>query len=123
MCRNLTPEKDQVMCGRCGDVVNPDDGWEHRWPLHGTIDIGFPAQVFGALCGMSHVAEAHHFLWWGEGHPAMTKNAAQRVVFEWSQETQWRLCYDCQKELLCVIGEFFGIPERAEQLRKLNNQS
>ena len=119
MCRTPTSEKDLVMCGRCGEVANPTDGWEHGWPLHGKIDIGFPSQAFGALCGMRHIAENHHFLWWGEGHPAMTKNAAQHVTFEWDSENpKFRMCYKCQKELLKVVGEFFKIPESAEEFKE-----
>lgn len=117
MCRTLTPESKQVKCGRCGNVANPTDGWEHEWPLRGKIDIEFPAQAFGALCGMEHIADAHHFAWWYEGHPAMTKNEAQHVTFKWKHTDKWRLCYNCQKELLRVIGRFFHIPERAEELK------
>lgn len=74
MCRNITPEDKIERCGRCGSVANPTDGWEHSWPLYGKIDLGFPAQAFGALCGMQHIAEKEHFKWWSEGHPAMTDN-------------------------------------------------
>lgn len=117
MCRTTTPEHEQITCGRCGEVANPTDGWEHGWPLFGTIDIGFPAQAFGALCGMRHIAEDHHFKWWGQGHPAMTRNGAQRITFAWKHDAAWRLCYNCQKELLCLIGQFFKIPEAVEALK------
>jgi hypothetical protein len=90
--------------------------------LYGKLDLGFPGQAFGALGGAKKIAEAHHFKWWHEGHPAMTVNDAQRVTFEWGNGYQYdsqgrfRLCYDCQKTLLKVVGDFFGIPERANQL-------
>jgi hypothetical protein len=123
MCRKTTSLEDQVKCGRCGEVANPTDGWEHGWPLYGEIKIGFPAQAFGALCGMKHIAEPEHFSWWNEGHPAMIDNSAQSVAFEWDCDKEWRLCYECQKELLRVIGNFFKIPHRARALKaeKANN--
>ena len=118
MCRKRTPESEWVFCGRCGEVANPTDGREHGWPLRGKLDILFPAQAFGALCGMEHIAERHHFRWSREGHPAMTRSEAQHVTFEWGATSDWRLCYDCQKELLHTIGRFFKIPERADELRE-----
>lgn len=117
MCETATPINQQVKCGRCGNVANPTDHWAHGWPLYGKIKIGFPAQAFGALCGMEHIADDEHWLWWREGHPAMTTNDAQEVCFEWKHDNPYRLCYDCQKELLRVIGEFFKIPERASELK------
>jgi len=117
MCRNITPVDEQVKCGRCGCIANPTDGWEHGWPLRGKLDVEFPAQAFGALCGMEHIAKPEHFKFWHEGHPAMTENGAQHVTFEWDSKAAWRLCYDCQKELLRTIGAFFKIPEAAEKLR------
>jgi hypothetical protein len=118
MCRTKTPDDEIVKCGRCGESANPNDGWEHGWPLQGKIDVGFPAQAFGALCGMQFIAEPKHFAWWKEGHPAMTKNDAQHIIFEWKHTDEWRLCYDCQKELLRTIGKFFKIPERVEEIKK-----
>ena len=123
MCRNVTPEAQRVACSRCGECANPSDGWEHSWPLYGRLDIGFPSQAFGHLGGCEHIADREHFEWWREGHPAMTTNEAQEVIFEWGNgyrfdsTGRYRLCYDCQKQLLRVIGEFFGIPKRVAELR------
>lgn len=117
MCRKATPVSERVKCGKCGEVANPTDGWEHGWPLYGTIDIGFPSQAFGALCGAKGGADNEHFAVWHEGHPAMTRNDAQHVTFGWTSDSPWRLCYNCQRKLLMVVGEFFGFPERAEQLK------
>ena len=128
MCRTLTQKDKIVHCGRCGEPANPNDGWENGWPLYGRIHLGFPAQAFGALCGMEFIAERHHFKWWHKGHPAMTTNGAQEVVFEWGNGNtydstgRYRLCYECQKELLKVIGKFFGIPEHAEELRETKEE-
>lgn len=109
---------ENARCGRCDRVIDPDGSWENQWPLYGTIDLGFPAQAFGALCGAKCCAETNHFAWWREGYPAMTTNEAQRVTFMWKSDSKWRLCRSCQRELLSVIGRFFHIPERAEQLSK-----
>lgn len=101
------------LCDRCGGPQDPTNGvrWEHGWPLYGTIRLGFPAQAFAFLRGREHVAENVDFKWWGEGHPAMAKNEAQEVIFSWSSDGKACLCYDCQKKLLQLIGEFWGIPQ------------
>jgi hypothetical protein len=94
-------------CGRCGREIG--HSWECGWPLHGMLDLGFPAQSFAALRGSFACADESDFAWWKKGHPAMQKNEAQHVIFSWSREHDWRLCYDCQRALLTVIGAFFGI--------------
>ena len=117
MCRTLTPEDKQVACSRCGNAANPNDGWEHEWPLYGRLHVGFPAQAFAALCG-KRIAGEDQFRAWNKGHPSMVKNGAQDVVFEWGNGVEYdstdryRLCYECQRVLLGVIGEFFGYGER-----------
>jgi hypothetical protein len=50
----------------------------------------------------------------------MTKNGAQHVCFEWKPGTKYRLCYNCQKALLGVVGEFFGFPQRAKAFSSAN---
>lgn len=109
-----------VRCGRCGSREIDGPRWENGWPNYGKIELGFAAQAFGALCGMRHCADREHFLVWREGHPAMTKNGAQHVCFEWKPGTKYRLCYNCQKALLGVVGEFFGFPQRAKELSSAN---
>jgi hypothetical protein len=122
--RTATPESERILCSRCDKCANPTDGWENGWPLYGRLDIGFPAQAFGHLGRCNHCADAEHFEWWREGHPAMTVNEAQAVTFEWGNGHQYdsrgryRLCYDCQKELLHVLGDFFGIPQRVAELKQ-----
>lgn len=126
MCRKPTPASKLVRCGRCNKVANPTDGWEHGWPLYGHLEVGFPAQAFGALCGMGHVAAPEHFQWWAEGHPALIENGAQEIIFEWGtgyhfdSKGRFRLCYICQKELLKMLGQFFGIPKRAAELKQIS---
>lgn len=123
MCRKVTPEEKRVECSRCKEVANPNNGWEHGWPLYGRIELGFPAQAFAFLGGARSIADREHFSWWNEGHPAMTKNGAQDITFEWGNgyrfdsTGRYRLCYECQKKLLRVIGEFFGIPDRVAELK------
>ena len=109
-----------VRCGRCDSPVDGQN-WENGWPNYGKIELGFAAQAFGALCGMQHIAEPEHFDVWHEGHPAMTTDGAQEVCFEWKPgETDYRLCYYCQKELLRRVGEFFGFPQRAKEISEAN---
>lgn len=127
MCRTITPKDKKILCSRCNEIANPTDGWEHGWPLYGRIELGFPAQAFAFLGGAKHIADSEHFKWWHEGHPAMIENGAQDVTFEWGNGHQFdstgrfRLCYDCQKELLKTIGAFFGIPDRVAELAKSND--
>jgi hypothetical protein len=118
MCRTITLIEERVSCSRCGKTANPTDGWEHGWPLYGYIHLGFPAQAFVALrCGPP-CGDESDFEWWEKGHPAMIQNDAQEVKFQWGNGMtydsvgRYRLCYDCQKALLGVIGTFFGIPKQ-----------
>ena len=95
-----------VVCGRCGGGIM--GGWEDGWPLHGRIELGFPSQIFHSLAGGSgFLAGDAEFQAWKVGHPACVDNSAQRVVFEWSEGHEWRLCSKCQDALLRIVGEFF----------------
>ena len=116
MCRQATPKEKQVLCSRCKQVANPTDGWEHDWPLYGNMSIGFPAQIFAALCG-TPIADEEHFELWREKHPAFIEHYAQSVKIEWGSDKPYRLCYDCQQQLLGIIGEFFGLPQRAAEIK------
>ena len=112
MCRTATQESDKVPCSRCGRTANPNDGWEHEWPIYGRLDIGYHSQAFVELAGGDVDAG---FQMWEQGHPAMIQDDAQRVVFEWGNGYQYdstgryRMCCKCQRELLAVVGRFFGI--------------
>ena len=109
MCRIPTPTEEREACSRCGCVRNPNDGWEHGWPLFGKIDIGFHSCAGHVLTHGRHGFPAH---------PAMTeKSGPQRVVFEWgdggvggySSRNGFRLCEKCQRDLIATIGEWFGL--------------
>ena len=103
-------------CDRC--LKQCGGNWEEGWPCTGVIDLQAASQAFAKLCGVTHgCADPEHFLVWREGHPAMTKNEAQHVRFEWSASGKYRLCYDCHNELISTVGKFFGFHRRAEQLR------
>jgi hypothetical protein len=105
-------------CDRC--LGNAETGrWESGWPMKGAIDMLAASQAFAKLAGVTGCADKEHFDWWREGHPAMTINEAQHVRFEWSHDGKFRLCYDCHNKLLAVIGEFFGVPRRVAQLKKV----
>lgn len=124
MCRKVTPKEEHIKCSRCNKVANPTDSWEYGWPLYGKLEIGFPGQAFAYLGGAEYIADKEHFAWWSKGHPAMVRNEAQEVVFEWGNgykydsEKRFRMCYYCQKELLYAIGKFFKIPQEVEKLKE-----
>lgn len=106
MCNQPTPEEQQVNCGRCGRVANPNDSWVHGWPLHGSINLGIH-------CSSSTYLEGGR---WPMDEPkpdrtpaAMTKYQAQEVEFVWGPERRYRLCIECQQLLLEIIGCFFGM--------------
>lgn len=129
MCNTKTPKEKQVLCSRCGKVANPDDSWIHDWPLYGRIEVGFPSQAFAALGGAKHIADREHFIWWRRGHPALITNEAQEICFLWGNgykydsRGRYRLCYDCQRELLNMLGRFFGIDKEIDRIRKgLSNE-
>lgn len=121
--RSITSEKERVMCSRCDKVANPSDGWEHGWPLYGKIHVGFPGQLFAFLGGAEHIADTEHFEWWKEGHPAIKEGGSQETIFEWGNgyrydsKGRYRLCYDCQKQFLYMLGDFFGIKQRVDEIR------
>jgi len=106
MCRNATPEAEQMPCWRCGKVANPTDGWEHGWPLTGSIKVGFPSCLPSSLFRESLLAKDKR-----EPElmsPLVDKWGYQDISLSWgpSQDT-YRLCYDCQKAFLEVVGDFF----------------
>lgn len=116
MCRQVTPKDKHFPCGRCGNVANPTDGWEHAWPLRGTLEIGFPSQIFVPLFGQYDGSGE----FWQQSHPVIKKFDAQNVIIQWEGDNtyndktgvaNYRLCYECQKQLLQVIGQFFKFNE------------
>jgi hypothetical protein len=109
MCRTATPIDKQVPCSRCGEVANPDDGWENGWPLAGEISAGFPSQLYrylvpGASWNSGRDDRAFKL---AKQHPAIKELGMQNVVFRWGERMPYRLCYECQQRLLQVIGDFF----------------
>lgn len=119
MCRTLTPTAKLVLCGRCMKPANPTDGWEHGWPLTGAISLGFPAQAFYELSAGVVREPSERLRAWSISHPAAVENSAQSVRFEWNHTSPYRLCYDCQKALLRVVGKFFGYGDPKREARWL----
>lgn len=109
-------------CVRCNNVIDPSNGkrWEFGWPLYGSIQLGFAAQIFAKLADARGCADNEHFKWWKEGHAALIKNEAQEVIFDWGQNSKSKclLCYECQSKLINMVGEFFGIPKRVGEIKK-----
>ena len=131
MCRNPTKEEEQVLCSRCGNVANPDDGWENDWPNYGQILLGFNSVIHWPLLekavGPSFNPGYHEnpivkSVISGK-HPAVKLfGAYQSIIIEWSAgdypasiSKKYRLCRDCQRDLLTIIGEFFFKTLPAEQ--------
>lgn len=122
MCNTATPEDKQVLCSRCGEVCNPSDSWKYDWPNYGTITLGASSVINWALLrrvGMkqkfdytNHNAEFNRSII-NEQHPAVEKFGFQEVKIKWSSDSKYRLCWDCQQELIETIGEFFfsSIPD------------
>lgn len=106
--------KKLTRCSRCGRDDTNSHSWEDGWPNYGRIELGFSSQAFAALCGAKGCAEEEHFAAWRKGHPAMVENQAQSVIFEWGNgykfdsRDRYRLCRECQRSLLTVVGNFFG---------------
>lgn len=107
MCRTITPKSEQILCSRCNQVANPTDGWEHGWCIYGNINLGFHSRINDALAGKfiskipkSNVIKDFGFqeitLEWGNG-------------FKYDTTGKYRLCEPCQRELLNLIGKFFGL--------------
>lgn len=124
MCRNRTPESEQVPCSRCGEVANPDDGWEHGWPLYGRLELGYHSCIgyrlrHGTYAGAPDDPDWQQFDY--TKHPAVVgTQTAQRVEFEWGNghkydsTDRYRLCECCQSHLLHLLGWFFGMTDRME---------
>ena len=112
MCSIPTPPSKTVTCGRCGKVANPSDSWVHGWPLLGRIEIGIHS-VAGAFLTQGRCPIPTH--------DALTYYGAQFVRFEWGLGTKrdgheyrnpdFRMCANCQEELLAVLGRFFGLDQ------------
>lgn len=114
MCRNRTPEDEQVACSRCGEVANPTDGWEHGWPNYGHIHVGFSSRIFDEVVygGLEIGGDAWDRV---RAHPAFKDTTAQTVEIEWGtgfkygEDGGYRLCRDCQAAFLETLGRFFGL--------------
>ena len=124
MCNTATKEEDKVLCSRCNVVANPNDSWEHDWPNYGTINLGASSVIHWSLHRRVTPKGPHdeefqkHKIVKAvtEGkHPAVQTFGYQDISIQWAgydrypigMNTRYRLCYECQHELLEIIGEFF----------------
>ena len=99
-------------CGRCGQGIG-GERWEYGWPNYGRIEIGFAAQIGYAMGGSTPFSGCVRFA---------VNDEAQSAVFQWSNgyrpgglvehESEHHLCFDCQRELLKLLGAFFGARSR-----------
>lgn len=123
MCEEITKDEDKILCSRCGGIANPTDGWQCGWPNYGHIRLGYASciqwelfrQVFSkspleADFNEQELVRAVI----GEKHPAVKRFGFQGIEIEWSVagypqelDAKYRLCRNCQKELLAILGKFF----------------
>jgi len=122
MCNTVTGNKDKILCSRCGQVANPTDSWVHDWPNYGYIKVGFEScidwELFRKVLTKSPLDidfrdhELVKAVIW-ETHPAVKHFGFQGIEIEWSGDypkglsRKYRLCRECQKELLAILGQFF----------------
>lgn len=112
MCETVTPPEQWKYCDRCGNILNRTDRWEYDWPNYGTITLGYNSCIDTHLVGGYRASRDR--TWLKEGHPALTEFGFQRVTFRWGkmgENEKYRLCLDCQTELIQMIGRFFAIPD------------
>jgi len=110
MCElTITPDEEKVNCSHCGEVANPDDAWEYGWPMYGKITIGIDC------CSLNYLwPDGYREKGMGFNHPAMVASGFQEINFEWGNgykfdsTGKYRLCWDCQRKLMKLIGSFFA---------------
>ena len=102
-------------CNRCEKDVDKG-GWHNGWPNYGRIQLGFAAQASAVMMGIgtatSEAVKASAIT-----HDAVVDSKGQEVTIEWGagyiydSKARYRLCYNCQKELLKTVGAFFKFDE------------
>ena len=111
-----------IRCSRCRRPI-AFANWEEGWPVYGHLDLGYAGQAFATLTCADNVALDEDFAVHAEGHPALIRNEAQHITFQWGNGGDYdspgfRLCSDCQETLLNLIGWFFGFPHRVGAKRR-----
>lgn len=98
-----------LQCSRCHQKNIYESNWEHTISS-GRIVAVQSAQIFASLAGDANTATDVGFRLWQDGHPAIKRMSAQDVEFAWSGTSQdYRLCYECHKSFLKMIGKFFRV--------------
>lgn len=108
-----SPEWEEILetCDRCGNDTELEKRNIGYTGTNGEIRLEAAAQAFGYLQGAKYIASKKHFENWNvqNSNSPITKNRAQEVEFKWGTNNKdYNLCWQCQKELLRVIGAFFG---------------
>ena len=93
------------LCFHCGEEIG--ESWEEGWCNYGNITIGI------SCCSLEYLWEDRE-LDIGFEHPAMIESGYQEINLQWgsgykfdSKERGYRLCWDCQRELMGLVGGFF----------------
>jgi len=124
MCNTVTEGEDKILCSRCGKVANPTDSWVHGWPNYGEIKLGYEScidwKLFKKVSDMSPLDTNFRDQELVRSvinlnHPAVKNFDFQQIEIEWSAYVdyprrlsgKYRLCRDCQAELLVLLGQFF----------------
>lgn len=120
MCRTATPKANQKPCDRCGKVRNPDDDWEHSWPLSGRIEVlmhsCLPDYLFDPpvrskdikLLDDSNVVKTWDYqglvVQWGNGIRPRRK---EKCHSQEKSKKPYHLCCNCHEKFLKLLGKFF----------------
>ena len=82
--------------------------------MYGKIDLGFHSQIFVYLSGGDYSDSVDFEFWDTHKHPAVKEFTAQSIIFEWGSGVKYgrdksriRLCSNCQKALIKLVGGFF----------------
>ena len=135
MCDTITENKDKILCSRCEEVANPTDSWIDDWPNYGSIRLGYESCIDWELFRKVLTKSPLDFDFRdqeliksviNETHPAVKHFGFQEIGIEWAGYSfpkgfseKYRLCRECQKELLAILGQFFFSNLPKEQPIKL----
>lgn len=123
MCETITKDEKKVLCSRCGEVANPTDSWLDDWPNYGYIKLAYGScidwELFRQVSSKSPLEEDFREQELiraviDELHPAVKHFGFQGIELEWSAadyprelKKKYRLCRNCQRQLLAILGKFF----------------
>jgi len=96
-------------CSRCEKKITTY--WEDNWPNYGHIHLGISGQSERVLT--KHAKTKYPYQDHTKGCKAFTKSDPQELIIEWGSgykyesRERYRLCCNCQVELVEILGDFF----------------